>query len=52
MTFLAAGTYDLTVAGYNGAVFGEVLGFVSGVAVESNKTSKQDIDTGALEASL
>ncbi|MCK5182355.1 MAG: DUF4382 domain-containing protein [Dehalococcoidia bacterium] len=50
--FLAAGTYDLVVAGYNGDVFGEVLGFVSDVVVESKKTTKQDIDTGALEASL
>ena len=49
---LAAGTYDLTVAGYNGDVFGEVLGFVSDVVVESNKTTKQDIDTGVLEAGL
>jgi len=49
---LAAGTYDLAVAGYNGDVFGEVLGFVSNVVVESNKTTKQNIDTDALEASL
>jgi len=50
--FLAAGIYDLAVAGYNGADFGEVLGFISNVVVESNKTTKQDIDIGALEASL
>jgi len=50
--FLAAGTYDLAVAGYNGDGFGEVLGFVSDVVVESKKTTKQNIDTGALEASL
>ena len=49
---LAAGTYDLVVAGYSGDVFGEVLGFVSDVVVESNKTTKQDIDTGALESSV
>jgi len=49
---LAAGTYDLVIVGYNGDVFGEVLGFVSDVVVESNKTTKQDIDTDALEASL
>jgi len=49
---LAAGTYDLAVAGYNGDVFGEVLGFVSDVVVESNKTTKQNINTGALEAIL
>jgi len=49
---LAAGTYDLAVAGYNGADFGEVLGFISDVVVESNQTTHQDIDTDALEASL
>jgi hypothetical protein len=49
---LAAGTYDLVVAGYDGEDFGEVLGFVSDVTVESNHTTGQDIDTGALEASL
>ena len=50
--FLAAGTYDLVVAGYNGTDFGEVLGFVSDVVVESNHTTKQDINTDTLEASL
>jgi len=50
--FLAAGTYDLVVAGYNGADFGEVLGFISDVVVESNHTTHQNIDTDALEASL
>ncbi|OGN97234.1 MAG: hypothetical protein A2Z77_06625 [Chloroflexi bacterium RBG_13_51_36] len=49
---LAAGTYDLAVAGYDGADFGEVLGFVSDVVVETNHTTHQDIDTDALEASL
>ena len=49
---LAAGTYDLVVAGYGGADFGEVLGFVSDVQVESDKNTSQDIDTDALEASL
>ena len=49
---LAAGTYDLVVAGYNGADFGEVLGFVSDVEVESDQNTSQDIDTDALEASL
>jgi len=48
---LAAGTYDLAVAGYDGADFGEVLGFISDVVIESNKTTKRDIDTSALEAS-
>ena len=49
---LAAGTYDLAVAGYDGADFGEVLGFVSDVVVEINHTTHQSIDTAALEASL
>jgi hypothetical protein len=49
---LAAATYDLVVTGYNGDVFGEVLGFVSEVVVKSNKTTKQDIDTGTLAGSL
>lgn len=50
--FLAAGTYDLAVVGYDGADFGEVLGFISDVVVESNHTTHQNIDTDALEASL
>jgi predicted small secreted protein len=50
--YLAAGTYDLAVAGYNGADFGEVLGFISDVVVESNHTTIQNIDTDALETSL
>jgi hypothetical protein len=49
---LAAGTYDLVVAGYDGADFGEVLGFISDVEVESDQTTIQNIDTDALEASL
>ena len=49
---LAAGTYDLVVAGYDAAEFGEVLGFVSDIEVESNHTTHQNIDTDALEASL
>jgi len=51
VTFLAAGTYDLVVAGYNSEVFGEVLGFISDVQVRSKKATIQNIDTGALEAS-
>jgi hypothetical protein len=49
---LAAGTYDLVVAGYDGADFGEVLGFISDVEVESDQNTIQNIDTDALEASL
>ncbi len=52
VSFLAAGTYDLVVAGYDGADFGEVLGFISDVQVESKQTTIQNIDTDALEASL
>ena len=48
---LSAGTYDLAVAGYDGADFGEVLGFISDVVVESNQTTKQDIHTDALGTS-
>lgn len=52
MALLAAGIYDLVVAGYNGADFGEVLGFISDVEVESTQNTIQNIDTDALEASL
>jgi hypothetical protein len=52
LALLAAGTYDLAVAGYDGADFGEVLGFISNVQVESDQTTIQNIDTDALEASL
>jgi len=48
---LAAGTYDLVVAGYNSADFGEVLGFISDVEVESDHVTIQDINTDTLEAS-
>ena len=51
LALLAAGTYDLVVAGYNGADFGEVLGFISDVQVQSKKATIQNIDTDALEAS-
>jgi len=49
LALLAAGTYDLVVAGFNGDVFGEVLGFISGVEVQSEQTTTQDIDTSLLE---
>jgi hypothetical protein len=51
LSLLSAGTYDLVVVGYNGADFGEVLGFISDVQVESNQTTIQNIDSDALEAS-
>ena len=49
---LAAGTYDLVVAGYTGADFGEVLGFISDVEVESDQNTSQDINTDTLATSL
>jgi len=52
VAFLAAGTYDLVVAGYDGVAFGEVLGFISDVQVESEQATTQNIDTDTLEASL
>lgn len=53
LAFLAAGTYDLVVAGYDGADFGEVLGFVPDVEVESGPSpTVQNIDTDALDGSL
>ena len=52
LALLTAGNYDLAVAGYNGADFEEVLGFISNVEVESKQTTIQNIDTDALEPSL
>lgn len=52
LALLTAGTYDLVVAGFNDDVFGEVLGFISDVEVQSEQTTAQDIDTSSLEASL
>jgi len=53
LAFLAAGTYDLVVVGYNGADFGEVLGFVADVEVVSGPPPTiVDIDTDDLEDSL
>ncbi len=50
LAFLAAGTYDLVVGGYEGSDFGEVLGFIFGVEVESGPVpTVQDIDTDDLE---
>ena len=44
LALLTAGKYDLVVAGFNGATFGEVLGFISNVEVESEQTTTQDIE--------
>ncbi|MCJ7668997.1 MAG: hypothetical protein MUO61_00570 [Dehalococcoidia bacterium] len=52
LALLAVGTYDLVVAGYNGADSGAVLGFIFDVGVESKQTAIQNIDTDTLEASL
>jgi len=52
VSLLAAGTYDLFVAGYDGADFGEVLGFMSDIQVQREQTTIQNIDTDALEPSL
>ena len=51
LALLAAGTYDLVVAGFDGDVFGEILGFISDIEVQSEQTTTQDIDTLSLEAS-
>lgn len=51
LAFLAAETYDLVVAGYNGRDFGEVLGFIPDVVVTSGPTPTiMDINTGILQA--
>jgi hypothetical protein len=47
VAFLAAGTCDLVVAGYDGVGFGEVLGFLSDVQVQSEQTTIQNIATDA-----
>lgn len=43
LALLASGIYDLVVAGFNGEVFGQVLGFVPDIAVQSEKTTTHDI---------
>jgi len=53
LALLAAGTYDLVVTGYNGADFGEILGFISDVIVVSGPPPTiVNIDTDDLEDSL
>ncbi|MFC2000620.1 DUF4382 domain-containing protein [Chloroflexota bacterium] len=49
LAYLAYGTYDLVVVGYDGETFGEVLGIVSDVVLGSNHTAL-NIDTTNLEA--
>lgn len=44
IAFLAEGTYDLIITTVTDGVFGDVLGTVEDVVVESRKTNTQDID--------
>jgi hypothetical protein len=44
LAYLAPGAYDLVVVSISGGQFGEVLGIVANVNVESNKTTRADID--------
>lgn len=37
LAYLAYGTYDLVIVGYNGDTYGEVMGIVSDVALDSNQ---------------
>lgn len=48
IAFLAEGNYDLIVTSFKGDEFGEVLGIIENVAVESRKTTNQDIDLSLL----
>lgn len=48
LAYLAYEEYDLVVAGYEGETFGEVLGIVSDVVLDSNHTN-MDIDANNLE---
>jgi len=47
--FPTYGTYDLVVAGYDGETFGEVLGTVADVVLDSNHTIKNIIESENLE---
>jgi hypothetical protein len=49
LAYLAYGTYDLVVVGYNDEIFGEVLGIVSGVILDSNHTTL-NMNTDNLES--
>ena len=49
LAYLTYGTYDLVIAGYDGETFGEVLGIVSDVVLDSNPTPLV-IDADNLEA--
>ncbi len=49
LAYLAEGDYDLVVTSVSEGTFGEVLGIVENVAVESRKVTKQDIDIELLK---
>jgi len=49
IAYLATGNYDLVITSLNESVFGEVLGIIEDVTVESRKTTHQDIDIEDLE---
>jgi hypothetical protein len=49
IAYLAAGDYDLVVTSLTEDGFGEVLGIVENVAVDSRKVTKQDIDIESLK---
>ncbi len=49
IAYLAEGQYDLVVTSLFGDEFGEVLGIIEDVMVESRNTTSQDIDISALE---
>lgn len=48
IAYLAAGKYDLVVTSLTESGFGEVLGIIENVTVESRKTTKQDIDINSI----
>lgn len=49
ISYLAAGAYDLVVASVADGIFGEVLGVIENVTVESREMTKQDIDISGLQ---
>jgi len=49
IAFLAEGLYDLVVTSVEDDTFGEVLGIIENVKVESRKTTRQDIDLSLLK---
>ena len=49
IAFLAEGLYDLVVTSVEDDTFGEVLGIIEDVSVESRKTTRKDIDISLLK---